>query len=323
VVLVSVVAIAILAVLLSVLTGGLLFTEKATLYLYIPDATGLSQGSPVRVNGITVGKVAAVDLSGSHDPKRVVRVTLGVERGTLAAIPLESFTELSFEDPVGNKYVDITSRGTTPRPPNSEISYREPTDFTKSLDLQTFEQQLRDVDAVLSDIESGRSQVGQLVIGRQMYDDVRKRLGQIEHDIRVAASTESSVGQALYTDKLYRQMMAPVVALDQALARIQSGQGPGAYLRDSAEYDRLRAAIADVANNVPGFRNNPLMQSDEMYRGWVRTVTGLIQSVDQVNANPMLESADTYETLNGQLQELRDTVRDFREHPQKYLRLVF
>ena len=93
------------------LTGGSIFTEKAALYLYVPDATGVAQGSPVRVDGIDVGKVGSVALSGSNDPKRVVRLTLSIERNSLAMIPTGSYAELGTDSPVGDKFVDITSSG--------------------------------------------------------------------------------------------------------------------------------------------------------------------------------------------------------------------
>jgi hypothetical protein len=317
---VSVAAIAILSVLIFLLTGGALFTERVTLYVYIPDGTGLGKDSPVRVDGVTVGKVSGVSLSGSRDPNRVVKVSLLVDRSTLAAIPRESYAQLSFEDPVGNKYVDITSRGTTPRAPESEITYKEQTDFMKSLDLQQFEQQLRQVDAVLTDIETGTSRVGQFVLGTQMYSDLRRRLAQIENDIRAAASTTSQVGEALYTDRLYRQVSEPVLAFDQALARLQSGQGAGLYLRDSAQYDQLRAAAADLGRAMAGLHNDPMLQSDALYREWTSGAVQLIQSVDQLNTNPMFATSEVYDNLNGAAKQFRDTLRDFREHSSKYLR---
>src|SRR5579864_5529670 len=83
---VVVAGIAILTVLVYLLTGGTLLEEKSTLYLYIPDATGLDSGSPVRVNGTDIGKVRSVTLSGSSDPNRVVRLTLQVEREHLRDI---------------------------------------------------------------------------------------------------------------------------------------------------------------------------------------------------------------------------------------------
>jgi phospholipid/cholesterol/gamma-HCH transport system substrate-binding protein len=321
VLMVTLAALAILAVLLYLLTGSALFTPKVYLYVYLPDATGLSSASPVRVDGVTVGKVAAVSLSGSKDPKRVVRVTLVVDHRTLDAIPPGSFAQLSFEDPVGNKYVDITSAGTGTRLPDTGIPYREQTDFLKSLDLAQFEQRLREVDAVLSDIEAGRGRVGELVLGTQLYSDLRRRFGQIERDVRAAASTSSQVGEALYSDRVYRKMTEPLVQLDQSLAALQSGQGAGIYLRDSAQYDQLRAAVADLGATVAGFRNNPLMQSDTLYRDWTNGVTAMIRSVDALSLNPMFSTSEPYENLNGFAREMRDNIRDFREDPAKFLRL--
>ena len=81
---VSAAAVVILSILAYLLTGGTLLTKRAMMYLYIPDATGLGPGAPVRVDGIGVGKVRSVALSGSTEPNRVVKVTMTVERYRLA-----------------------------------------------------------------------------------------------------------------------------------------------------------------------------------------------------------------------------------------------
>jgi hypothetical protein len=64
-----------------------------------------------------------------------------------------------------------------------------------------------------------------------------------------------------------------------------------------------------------------MIRSDQQYADWNRTVASLIRSVDEFNASPLLTRSDTYESLNGYARELRDSVKDFREHPSKYLRL--
>src|SRR3982074_725952 len=84
-------ALTILGTLIYLLTGGTLLERKAELYLYIPDATGLGDGSPVRVDGIDVGKVSSVGLSGSTQPDRVIRVVLKIERKQLVKIPVDSY----------------------------------------------------------------------------------------------------------------------------------------------------------------------------------------------------------------------------------------
>jgi phospholipid/cholesterol/gamma-HCH transport system substrate-binding protein len=321
---VAVVALLILGTLLYLLTGGTVFKEKSTLYVFVPDATGIGAGSPVEVDGINVGKVKEVRLSGSPDPNRVVRVSISVERTLLQYIPAESFAQLSVASPVGDKYVDITSHGSGVRMPYTEITYREEPDIFKTLDLTGLKQQLRDIDKLLADIETGRSPLGQFVQGTQMYDDLRRRFTQIERDVRRAANTNGPVGDALYTDKLYRQLIEPVQSLDHTLGQIQSGQGAlGQMLRDSAQYEQARAMLAGLRQSLATIQSGPLLQSDELYTGWNRTVTSLIQTVDQVNRDPMFRTSEAYDNLNGFAVETAKTLRDFRQNPKKYLRLRF
>src|SRR3989442_1561007 len=138
---VAVAALIILGVLAYLLTGGTLLEPKVSLYLYIPDATGLAPDSPVRVDGIGVGKVDSVTLSGSNDPKRIVKVTMRVGVDKLKSIPVDSSAQISVENFIGDRYVDITS-GTNPNSirGGGEIVYKNQTDFVKSLDLTQLEQ---------------------------------------------------------------------------------------------------------------------------------------------------------------------------------------
>ncbi len=315
-------AIAIVSTLVYLLSGGMLMEMKATLYIYVPDATGLSADSPVRVDGIGVGKVKAIALSGSNQPNRVVKVTMSVERAGLANIPADSHGELTSDTLIGDKFVDITSgRATSPIAPGSEVTYKESTTM-KSLDLSQFEQKLRQVDALLTDIEQGRSRVGKFVLGEDVYDSLKKRVGQIDQDLRQATSRDSAIGQALYTDRLYQQISQPLIELDQSLARLQSGQGSmGRLLTDSARYEQVRASIQDFTRAVDDLHAGELMQSDAAYTQWSRSLESFIQVVDNMNADPLFGTSQAYDNLNGYARELRDGLRDFRSDPKKYLRL--
>lgn len=318
---ISTIAVIILGVLLYLLTGGMLLSEKVSLYLYVPDATGIIQESAVRVNGIYVGKVADVALSGSRDPKRVVRLTLTVQRNSLAMIPVGSFAELGTESPIGDKFVDVTSRGRGPTPPNSELPYQEPSDLFKTLDLAQFEARIRQMDAILTDIETGQGRVGEFVQGTKIYDDVRTELARLERGVRAAASTTSDIGREIYTERLYRQLLAPVTDFDQALARLQSGQGAGRLLRDTAQHDSLLASVRGVRQSIDGFRTAPLIQSDAFYTSIDRWLASMARKVDEINSGPMFAAPQTYESLNGMARELEASMRDFRENPRKYLRI--
>ena len=305
------------------MTGGSVFQEESTIYLYVPDATGLAVKSPVRVDGIDVGEVSAVEFARAGNPNRVVRLGLRIERGRLESMTPDSYAEIGSDGIIGDQFVDVTS-GTAEGhlQPGGELRFKPPSDIMKTVDIPQLEKQLRAVDAVLSDIERGRSELGQFIQGDQMYGDVLRRVEQIERAVRTAVSTTTSLGDALYTDRLYRQIRDPIEKLDRQLAVLQSGQGSGgALLRDNAEYESLMSTVRGLRESIQGVRESSFMASDELYVSWNRNVAALIQTVDHFNAEPTMETTSVYESLNGMAEEWRKTLADFREHPQKYLRL--
>lgn len=317
---VSLVAATILIVLFYLLTGGTLLQAKATLYVYIPDATGVAAGSPVRLDGIGVGKVSNVQLSGSNQPNRIVQVTMKVERVHLPNIPSDSTADVDTDTLLGDKFIAIKS-GRSSTHVNAGEEIRVKPEVT-TLDLQQFAQALRTVDATMRDIEDGTSPLGQFVLGDEMYRDLMRRLGQIHAGLSSIEDTTTQIGGLLYSDKALQQVQAPLVALDQTLARWQSGQGAmGAMLRDSAQYDSLRGTFADIRKAVADFQSSEMVQSDAMYRQWNRSLGSLIQSVDEMNANPMFSSSAAYDNLNGLALEMEKTMREFRGNPKKYLRM--
>ena len=71
----AIVAMSLLVILIFLLTGSKnLFTDEAVIYSYMDDSAALSTGSPVRLNGILIGSVSAVTLTGSTDPQKIVRI---------------------------------------------------------------------------------------------------------------------------------------------------------------------------------------------------------------------------------------------------------
>src|SRR5277367_1860208 len=73
------VAMLILAVLIFLLTGsGNLFSSSATLYTYMDDSAAMAANTPVRLNGISVGKIEKIEFSGSKEKGKIVRITMSV-----------------------------------------------------------------------------------------------------------------------------------------------------------------------------------------------------------------------------------------------------
>lgn len=319
---VALAALAVMATITYLLTGGSLLRQQATIYLYIPDATGLEKGAPVRVDGVDVGKVASVRLTGSQQPNRVVRVAIRVNRNRLASISADSTAQLSADTLIGDQFVDVSS-GTSPRAiqPGGELAYQSQEAMLKNLDLSQFTQQLRKVDATLADIEQGRSQVGRFVQGDEFYNDLSRRLTDLQRAFHDATGATTTIGSLLSTDQLHRQISDYLVGLDETVAKVQSGQGAGRLLRDSAPYDQLLDRTRQLRHSIAGVRAGPFLQSDQSYHEWTGKLASWIQNVDKFNANPALGTSLVYDNLNGAAREFRDTLRDFRQNPRKYLRI--
>jgi phospholipid/cholesterol/gamma-HCH transport system substrate-binding protein len=316
-------ACAILGTLLYLLAGGSLLHPTTVLFLFIPDATGLAPGSPVRVDGIDVGKVTSVALSGSTKPERVVKVILSVGRDRLGDIPVDSFSQISADNIVGDQFVDVTSgRSAVHIRSGGEIAFKEQPELLKTLDLSQFEDQLRSLDAVLSDIQAGRGLVGQFAMGEDMYDGLTKQVGEIERGIRAAARTSTPTGQALYSDRLYRDIVNTLAGFDKTLAALEEGQDPsGRFLRDPAEYNSFRQTAADLHRSIAGWRGSEIIDSDRLYTDWNGRIASLIRAVDEFNAGPAMNSSQLYDRLNGAAKEIGEPLRDFRSDPRKFLRI--
>src|ERR1700690_3941387 len=87
----AIVSMAILAVLVFLFTQDKPFWEHyATLYTFMDDSAALAKGAPVRLNGILIGSVTEIGLSGSKEQNRIVRVTMRVVRSRLESVPVDS-----------------------------------------------------------------------------------------------------------------------------------------------------------------------------------------------------------------------------------------
>jgi len=84
------------------------FQRKATLHVFLDDASGITDSTPVRLNGITIGSVDKVNLSNSADPKRTVEFELQVQEGYLPEIPVDSVAGITASNLLGDKFINIT-----------------------------------------------------------------------------------------------------------------------------------------------------------------------------------------------------------------------
>src|SRR5579883_1757466 len=59
--------------------GGEFFESKSYLHTYMQDASGLAKEAAVQLNGIQIGKITDIELSGLGDPKKTVWIEMRVK----------------------------------------------------------------------------------------------------------------------------------------------------------------------------------------------------------------------------------------------------
>lgn len=321
-------ALCILGVLIYLLSGGTWLKPKTFLSTYLPDSTGVTLDTPVLLNGIHIGKVAWLGLTKSKDPNRVIEVRLKVEAEFLQRIPEDSLTGVDSATMLGDKYIDITM-GRSPQSvrPGGELRFRPPSNFVKSIDLEQFETQLRAIDQIISDVQDAKGSLGEFVAGDQLYRSVLDGVTHIDKSLRAAVSTHTRLGQFLYRAEGYEDLRGPMRQLGDRLAQFEASP----YLRNTSQYDQLREQIAKVRSTLADLNagkgaGGQLLASDAAYIDWNRRVAALIESVDALNYGEgamghLLVNAQAYESLHGMLHDVETTVKEFREDPQKFLRL--
>jgi phospholipid/cholesterol/gamma-HCH transport system substrate-binding protein len=155
-----------------------------------------------------------------------------------------------------------------------------------------------------------------------MYDEWRKLLRAGQKGMHAIAAREGQLGSMVYSDTQYETLRQSILTLDQALARLQSGQGDlGRLLRDDAQYRQITAGLVSLRQSIDGLRAGPWLQSTADYGAWSRGLGGLIRTVDEFNTSSVMSTAQVYESLNGMSRELQHSLGDFRQNPQKYLRI--
>jgi phospholipid/cholesterol/gamma-HCH transport system substrate-binding protein len=326
-------AMGILAVLVYLLMGGAdAFQPSANVYAYLKDLAGLEKSSAVQFNGIHVGEVSKVTLSGLKDPNKAVRIDLAIENRYLDAIPADSTVEATAENVLDDQFVNInTGKSAQHLVSGMELRPTPPSAINPAEILEGGRQILAQLDAVVRDMETGHGNVGQMVRGEQMYDSMLSKVTEFQRAIHGAGNKDTLTGRLIFDETYYDKLEAPAKRLDQALADLQAGKGStGKLLKDPAQYDRFRKSVGDLNRaladlNTGKGAGGKFLKDDEMYRRINRILDDLNAQVDSFNSGEgalgqFMANASLYETFRGNMDSLQNMLHQVRENPKKFLR---
>src|ERR1700730_1058246 len=100
-------ALLLLAFLIVLMSGvNPLFRRTTEVFTFLSDSVAMTEGAtPVRLNGILIGKVKKIELSGSSDPARIVKLTLSIYDEAMPLVPVDSQEKIAPHKLLGSHYV--------------------------------------------------------------------------------------------------------------------------------------------------------------------------------------------------------------------------
>ncbi|MCC7342444.1 MAG: MCE family protein [Bryobacterales bacterium] len=335
----AIVALVILGTLIFLLTsGGSLFRNTVPLYTYMGDSGAMAQRSPVRLNGIVIGSVKSVSLSGDKTPGRAIRIELEVYEDMLKNIPVDSTAFISAENLLGTKFINITMGDSAETVKSGgEVKARQVEGFDEvvasSYDLLTSLKGILDrMDAIIAQVEKGEGSIGKFIVDPKFYDELTRTVVEVRQIAQAVGDGKGTVGKLLYDTEMYDRINKVVGNLDGVVLDLRAGKGTaGKLLTDDALYAETRASIAELKllltdlNQGKGTMGK-LLKDDQIAKDLGLTLNKVNTTIDNINdgkgtIGQLMVNPQLYESLNGFSVELKDFMKDVRANPKKYLRV--
>lgn len=247
-------AMIILGILMFLLTGnGDIFSSNAYLFTYMDDSAGMPPSTPVRLNGISIGKIDSIGFSGLKDKGRIVIIKMKVKKDILGQIPEDSVAGVDASNLLGDKFINII-KGTSPTPikDNGTLKSAESADIPEMMKragdmLGSLQLIVNRFDKLLGGIEAGQGNVGKFIKDEELYNQLTGAAKELNKLMTSVTSGKGTLGRLMNDEQLYNEIRSPILRFDKMLTDLQNGEGTaGKLLKDPALYNETQKTVADL-----------------------------------------------------------------------------
>jgi phospholipid/cholesterol/gamma-HCH transport system substrate-binding protein len=310
--------------------GGTPFSRKYRLTALMLDVNGLKPGAPVRVGGVEVGNVTAVQLGG---PARagLVEVVMRLDRRVQSQVTSESRVSLGTLGLLGEKALDITPSNRGVPLEDGSLVQADPQDPFKGL-LSDASQSTAYLRRILARMDSGEGLLGKALRDEELYTRMTDVGARLQAVLTKLESSASPLGRLVNDREMSDRFASSVRGIEAAAVRLEAGQGAlGVLSRDdelAQNIKALTASLTQLAGRVEKGEGTmgKLMSDDAMYTkldrltGRVDALLAQVESGDG-SAGRFVRDPELYANMSAATKELRQLVADIRADPRKYLRL--
>jgi phospholipid/cholesterol/gamma-HCH transport system substrate-binding protein len=315
-----------------------LFTPYALLHTHMSDASGLQDGTPVRLNGISVGYLDKLRLTNSSDPRRVVEFDMQIQEKYFNEIPIDSVAGVATSNLVGDKFIDITKGQSSQHVrPGDELPSFQGKDIPELMAgmanlITSFQVIVKRVDTMLAGVEEGKGTLGKFLNDPGLYNQTVGIAAEAQQLLTDARKGGGTISKLLYDPGLYNDLQSPIKRIDALLKELQTGKGTaGKLMSDTALYDEATGTVKQIKGLVADLQAGKgtagkLLKDDQISQRLTALIDKLNGTIDRINSGQgtvgqFLENPQLYDSVTGATREFQGLAKDIRVNPKKFLRI--
>ena len=335
---------------LSVLGAGIFYVTgagplapKYRIKTYLPDASQLVRGAPVRLDGVEVGNVESISLvprttGKPMDRKKNIEIVMRLDRRYQHDILSDSVASPRTEGLLGNRYVTITRGFTgTPIPDNGVIPGSEEKAMAEVVErsaevLGNLQALSTDVRELIAGVQQGRGTLGKFLTDDQAYNHMNSILAKGDAMMTGIRNGEGSLGKLVSSDELYAKVDKGVDSMNVMLADMRAGKGTlGKLIYDPTLYDQTKETMTNAGSVLKDVRAGKgslgkFVTDDTLYDKLRETSANFASASAKLNDNTttvgkMFSDPKLYDNLAALTGDMRLLIGDFRQNPKKFLHI--
>ena len=331
----ALIALTFLIFLLSGSTGGL-FTRKLNLKCYFPNANGIKVGSPVTLDGVTVGNVTSVLIVANHNPD-AVEVNSRVGEKYIASLHTDSTVSINQAGVLGDSFLDISSLHATGPAPADGATLKVTNvpgiqDVVRSSQesIAAITQVIHKVGNLMDTINTGKGTAGMLLNDPVTAHKLTQTIDNLQTLTAAISNGKGTLGKLITDDTLYTRANSTIDRLNNIVTGLDNGQGTaGKLLKDQALYTNLNTAIANTNELLTGINQGKgslgkLAKDPALATKVEESITrlnALLKGLDDGRGSlgQMVVNRSLYDTLDKTLNDTGQLITAIRKDPKTYL----
>src|SRR5205809_3531975 len=215
-----------------------LFESRYTVHADFTEVGGLVEGATVRLAGVQIGRVSAVNLP--PQPGGKVRVDLTIARRFSDRIRKNSVARIETQGLLGDRIVEITVGDTTAPPlaPGEVLVSRDPADFSRI--ISSGAETAKNIAELATALRETADKVNQ----SKIIENAAATVGKLGNVVDQVEHGRGWAHALLYEEPVaLRRVNETVTTTQKLLDRVAEGQGPAGVLLSPTGTDAARRFV--------------------------------------------------------------------------------